>query len=345
MRNHFLIVLSICLAATAGCRLDDMKPTTSSIAQIPALLMPIDCEPGDNCWMVNYVDHDPGPSSQDYKCGSIANDGHTGVDFAVRSLSDMHLGIAVIAAADGIVKSIRNGMNDIRIEKLPKGSIGRRLCGNGVLIEYGNGLQTQYCHLRLNSIVVLPNQRVIAGQRIALVGMSGAASFPHLHFTVWQNEKVVDPFVGLEASAKCRLGEKPLWSVQTLRKLDYKPLIITSMGLSSRQPNEKEQYIIENQKIPRTARKKDLYVWANIVGTELNDMIHFTILGPKGLIKLQHTFSITEHSRSRFVSMRRRVPATKGWAHGVYRGEVAITRRRNGKVLSEHQTSTITMPP
>ena len=32
--------------------------------------LPIDCTPGQDCVVQNYVDQDPGPGWQDYRCGS-----------------------------------------------------------------------------------------------------------------------------------------------------------------------------------------------------------------------------------------------------------------------------------
>ena len=48
------------------------------------LLLPIDCEPGIDCWIPRYVDHDPGPGVRDYACGKLTGDAHKGTDFAIR---------------------------------------------------------------------------------------------------------------------------------------------------------------------------------------------------------------------------------------------------------------------
>jgi len=42
--------------------------------------LPIDCEPGKDCWILRYVDHDPGPGVRDYMCGALTGDGHKGTD-------------------------------------------------------------------------------------------------------------------------------------------------------------------------------------------------------------------------------------------------------------------------
>ncbi|MBM3573227.1 MAG: M23 family peptidase, partial [Alphaproteobacteria bacterium] len=42
---------------------------TPAIGQTSIQLeLPLACVPGDNCWVVNYVDHDPGSGRRDYYC-------------------------------------------------------------------------------------------------------------------------------------------------------------------------------------------------------------------------------------------------------------------------------------
>ncbi len=63
--------------------------------------------------------------------------------------------------------------------------------GNILTIDHGYGLVTKYAHC--SRILVARGQRVKRGQRIALVGSTGLATGPHLHYEVWVNGKPVDP--------------------------------------------------------------------------------------------------------------------------------------------------------
>jgi murein DD-endopeptidase MepM/ murein hydrolase activator NlpD len=63
--------------------------------------------------------------------------------------------------------------------------------GNIVVIDHGNGFATAYAHQ--SRILVRAGQRVVAGQRIGLVGSTGAATGPHLHFETRVNGEAVDP--------------------------------------------------------------------------------------------------------------------------------------------------------
>jgi murein DD-endopeptidase MepM/ murein hydrolase activator NlpD len=63
--------------------------------------------------------------------------------------------------------------------------------GNTVTIDHGYGLVTKYAHA--SKLLVKTGQRVSRGQRIALVGNTGLATGPHLHYEVHVNGRPVDP--------------------------------------------------------------------------------------------------------------------------------------------------------
>ena len=88
----------------------------SAHADEPHLDLPVECTPGETCWIVNYVDHDPGKGFRDYHCGALGYDGHAGTDFALRDEAAMQAGVAVLAAAAGTVKAVRDGMPDTGLQ-------------------------------------------------------------------------------------------------------------------------------------------------------------------------------------------------------------------------------------
>lgn len=64
--------------------------------------------------------------------------------------------------------------------------------GTYVKIDHGNGIVTLYAHC--SKVLVRQGQRVRRGEEIALVGMTGLATAPHLHYEVEVRGQTVNPF-------------------------------------------------------------------------------------------------------------------------------------------------------
>ena len=68
--------------------------------------------------------------------------------------------------------------------------------GNLVMIDHGFGLVSALMHLQ--KIEVKTGDRVVRGQEIGLIGRSGRATGPHLHWGVTWNEVRIDPILLVE---------------------------------------------------------------------------------------------------------------------------------------------------
>lgn len=163
----------------------------------PSLDIPVRCRIGQDCFVQNYVDTDPGPGARDFACGRLTYDGHKGTDFRVPDLAAMRRGVAVVAAAPGTVARVRDGVEDVSIRQSGGPPAGRE-AGNAVVVDHGNGWETQYSHLRRGSVQVRPGDRVLPGTPLGLIGLSGNTEFPHVDFAVRHQGRVVDPYTGGE---------------------------------------------------------------------------------------------------------------------------------------------------
>jgi murein DD-endopeptidase MepM/ murein hydrolase activator NlpD len=67
--------------------------------------------------------------------------------------------------------------------------------GNEVTIAHGHGVRAMYAHL--SSVGVAVGQRVRAGDTIGLVGATGDATGPHLHFELRLRGAAIDPLTAL----------------------------------------------------------------------------------------------------------------------------------------------------
>ena len=108
--------------------------------------------------------------------GKPAN--HTGIDFAGK------IGAEIVAVADGVVTWS-----------------GDRY-GYGIMVEinHGNGYSTRYAHNSENLVAV--GDEVKKGQVVALMGETGRATGPNLHFEVLQSGRRVNPVKFIRDSSK-----------------------------------------------------------------------------------------------------------------------------------------------
>ena len=89
------------------------------------------------------------------------------------------IGTPVLAAAEGIVTQI----NDDFYVGGPDASYW--FFTNFITIRHSNGEFSRYDHLDYQSSKVKLNQKVLAGDEISKVGMTGYTYIPHLHFQVY----------------------------------------------------------------------------------------------------------------------------------------------------------------
>ncbi len=106
------------------------------------------------------------------KSGAYNGQGHNGVDFGVPT------GTRITAALAGTVMATGN-------TDLVKGCYSY---GKWVLVKHANNLATLYGHL--SYINVAEGQTVATGDLLGLSGMTGYATGPHLHFTVFAADAV-----------------------------------------------------------------------------------------------------------------------------------------------------------
>ena len=63
--------------------------------------------------------------------------------------------------------------------------------GYNVLIQHGYGYQTLYAHL--SKLATSPKTTVKRGQLIGYMGSTGRSTGTHLHYSIYQNKKAIDP--------------------------------------------------------------------------------------------------------------------------------------------------------
>jgi Peptidase family M23 len=299
----------------------------------PVLILPVKCEIGRTCLIQKLVDHDASEGRRDYRCGTLTTDGHDGVDIRLRTMDDMQSGYAVVAVAAGRVLRVRDGEPDISSRQ--RTDLGGKDAGNGIVIDHGDGWETQYSHLRSGSVTVKPGQQVVTGQSLGLVGMSGFTEFPHLHFSVRHRGKVIDPFTGTGQGSDCSAAASPtaLWAAEASRGLGYMPTAIIAAGLASAVPSRSVADRVSGQQL--AGAKAPVLMWVDVIGAKTGDVQQFTITGPNGETVHSQQNVVSGGGLSWFAYSGKRAPAA-GWPTGIYTGRY-ITRR-DGVIVAEIET-------
>ncbi len=294
-------------------------------ADRPAFALPVACQPGLDCFVQNYVDRDPGLGAVDYTCGPLSYDGHDGTDIRVPDYVAMARGVAVIAAAAGVVLRARDGVTDVSVAETGAAALAGKEAGNGVVIDHGGGWETQYSHMRQGSVSVAPGQRLAAGDPIGMVGLSGNTEFPHLHFTVRYQGAELDPFVGQGVATGCGVPLDPLWSAGALAALAYQPGGLLNAGFATGEPDADASRHGAYAATAVAADAPALVFWVDLFGTRRGDEETIRLLAPDGSVVAEATVSLDRDRAQWFRFVGLRAPRA-GWPIGDYVGTYRLVR-------------------
>jgi murein DD-endopeptidase MepM/ murein hydrolase activator NlpD len=299
--------------------------TFAPTAQSLELQWPVACNIGADCIIQNYVDHDATRDAQDYSCGTLTYDQHNGTDIRLRSLARQKAGVDVLAAADGTVLRVRDGVPDVSVRSAEALDVRDRECGNGLVIGHDDNLETQYCHLAQGSVRVRPGTRVRAGAPVGRIGLSGATEYPHLHFVVRRGGKVVDPFAVDAAPGACASG-RSLWSEPLRAKLAYKPSAVLNTGFA---PGPVTMEAIESGDAGH--RRLDpsapaLVAFTRAIGLKQGDVQRLKVTAPDGTVIADSAAPPLDRDKAQWMMFTGRKRPDAGWPTGTYNATYEVTR-------------------
>ena len=297
------------------------------------LSQPIDCTPGTDCFIQQYVDRDEGPGAQDYACGTETYDGHKGTDIRLRTTADVEKGVAVKASAAGTVVGLRDGVDDHLVRSAEdRAAVKDRECGNGVMLDHGDGWKTQYCHMRKGSVAVQKGDSVPAGAKLGEVGYSGDAAFAHVHLQVTKDDKVVDPFLAEDKTA-CTKDGPTLWSKEAKAALSYKEGTVLGLGFADHGLDIVELETGAEMKTPSAQTPMVAYVWA--INLQEDDIVQIALIKDGAVV--QNNSDTLDHSKAQFMLFAGKKAPQGGWPKGSYKASAKVSR--GGKtVIEENKT-------
>ena len=290
---------------------------------------PLECDLEKDCYIQQYVDSDPSSDAMDFTCGALSYDGRKGTDFALPDRARINDNIPVLASAAGRVSGMRDGMADSGYSSATADDIDGKECGNGVVLDHGNGWETQYCHLKQGSISVKTGQEVALGETLGFVGQSGKAAFPHVHLSVRQDGAVIDPF-DPDGTVTCDTpGDSSLWSLRP----EYRGGGLISIGFSEAVPAYNAIKHGDAAAPSLSVEADALVIWGHMFGTRADDIINLSITGPDGMVISDDvTLTKTQAQAFRAIGKRGRVD----WPAGTYTG--TVTMIRGLQIISQRST-------
>jgi murein DD-endopeptidase MepM/ murein hydrolase activator NlpD len=319
----------VMLGLIAGCA----PAATRAAPEGPKLAFPLACQVGRTCEVQHYVDRDAGPGVRDYRCGRRTYEGHNGVDIRVADMAAERAGVDVLAAAPGRVARLRDGVQDVSIRAPGAPSVQGQECGNGVVIEHGDGWETQYCHLRRGSIQVKVGDTVSAGRPIARIGLSGDTEFPHLHLSVRHAGQIVDPFAP-DTSDPAACGPRTsLWTAEALRQMAYKSGAVLNAGFAAG-PVSMESVEAGNVPGPTPAAPY-LVAYARAIELEAGDTIELALMGPDGAQLAVSRLDPLNADKAQYIAYVGKKRPAQGWPRGTYKADYRVLRA--GKVAVERR--------
>jgi hypothetical protein len=307
-----------------------------TLAQPAAALefgLPAQCLLGEDCFIQQYPDMDSGSAAADPFCGNATYDGHSGTDLRVLSMRDVTRGVPVAAMADGKVLRVRDGEPDRLVRsKADRAAVADKECGNGVVIEHQEGYETQYCHMREDSLAVAPGDTVKRGDRLGEVGASGAAQFPHVHVTVRKDGNDIDPATGRTLGQGCAADASqaaPLFSPDVAETLTNGRSDLMAVGLAG-EPVKHDALAVDGPPPAATATSPFTVGWGWFINLRGGDRIRFRILGPDGEVFAEQTTAPLERAKATYSAFAGRRVAPEPGAY-----EVTVGLLRDGETVIE----------
>lgn len=243
-----------------------------SATNLPQKLGPFVSGSAGTDWRItNFADLDPRPGIvRDYRGGQFTYDtdafNHDAIDLDPGTFSATDAGVAIYAAADGVVTAISDGAFD-RIT----GFTTPAPPANYVIIDMGNGWQTKYWHLRRDSVSVSTGDRIKAGDFLGWMGSSGFTTGPHVHFELTYNNHPVETM----------LDPSTFWVTPPAYPSDYRHVL--QSGFSSQTPTSSE-WAEQPQDIRRFRQGNVVHFWVIAGAVMPGDRRTIRFLHPDGSV-------------------------------------------------------------
>jgi murein DD-endopeptidase MepM/ murein hydrolase activator NlpD len=261
-----------------------------------------------------YVDQDVAVGTfHDFNCGTNTYDGHHGTDIATWPFNFYKMDnslVEVIAAAAGTIIDKHDGEFD-------RNCSSNNLTANYVVIQHADGSRALYWHMKNGAVTsVAIGQPVAAGDYLGVVGASGSASGPHLHFEIWSGSTAgtyIDPYSGtcntLNATSWW-IAQKPYKETGVIRASSHTTDIVLPPCPTTETLNEGPSFQIPFQGVGLSPGYAKFYIF---IRDEINGLTaNLTIRNPNNTPYLSWTYTSTSDNKVRVWGWSKLLPTVSG---------------------------------
>ena len=287
-----------------------------------------------------YVDHIATTGVyNDFNCGTNSYDGHRGTDISTWPFNFYKMDndlVQVVAAASGTIVAVHDGEFD-------RNCGSNQLTANYIMIQHDNGSVALYWHMKKNSVTTKTvGQTVVAGEYLGVVGSSGSASGPHLHFEVWAGNTVatrIDPYGG-----NCNILNNSSWWInqKPARETNIVKLSVNSTDIvlppcpATETLNEVNSFEVPFQGVGLSAGYAKMYLFLR---DEINGQTaDLKILNPDGSVYSSWSYTSSSDFKVKTMGWSKKLPLEAGIykLQATYNGETQFiefeitTQNQNG---------------
>ena len=243
----------------------------------------------------------------------------------------MKRGVTILAMANGKVLRTRDGVPDrLMKNNADKEALRGRECGNGLVIDHGEfggkRWTSQICHMARGSLLVKSGEKVIRGQAIGKIGLSGATQFPHVHVSIREGEILRDLITGRRSGEACSTNStETLLTREALSLLSKKDSALLETGFSDGAVNG---LALLNGTTGKPGPESPLVFYAKFKNLRAGDRLELRITSSDGIFA-QSSGKPLDKAKATFTAF---VGKKTGSTSGVtYRGEARLLRE--GKII------------
>jgi murein DD-endopeptidase MepM/ murein hydrolase activator NlpD len=290
-----------------------------------------------------YVDQNPAAGVfKDFNCGTNSYDGHAGTDIAEWPFGFYkmdHGQVAVVAAAPGTIIQRADGNFD-------RNCSSNNLTANSIIIQHADGSYALYWHMKKNSVTSkIVGQTVVAGEYLGMVGSSGSASGPHLHFEIRTGAAAntfKDPYSGtcnLLNASSWWTAQRPYTEPSILKVSVNTTDVVFPACPTTETPNEADTFQVPFQGPGLNAGYAKFYAFEREI--PLAAVISFKILNPDGTTFNSWQYTISTYFKTSFLGFSKLLPVQPGTYTFMctYNG---ITCAKKFEIITAATLSTIT---